>query len=177
MTIVKHQAKCLEPLGDTSAILNLVRFDGSDLGSAIGDLFERSFNSSPPTFPIHFICSLIHHEASVVLGYVHHTRESRYYLGGGMCVDSRAYRRLEAPMRQAIQDLGGIAHWMLDRSCNFLNDREAVFGYVGDRRALNVDLRTNFQTTRHPRLIVRWLGDIPPDADALIDEVHALGPF
>ncbi len=150
-------------------------------------LFSRSFRSEPPDFPRHFVARIEFGAdkstggqsrcLGYTLGYVHHSAMPRCYLGGGMCIDTRAYRALEVSIRTALQNLGGIAHWMLDRSCRFLDDKEAVFGYVGDKRALDVDLRSGFTQTHYPRLIVRWLRTKPSDADALIVEVNAIGPF
>jgi len=157
--------------------IRLSRYNCNNIEPVIGDLFQRSFGSPPPDFPAHFVCLGVENGAESVLGYGHCTVASRYYLGGGMCSDMRAQRRLSASARRAIKDAGGTAQFLVEEIFRTSVDTEAVFAYVGHRGALEIDLRAGFQLTRYKHLIVHWQRGTPADADALIDEVHALGPF
>ena len=148
-----------------------------DAESFAGTLFKRSFNASIPDFPRHYIATYRATTAKVV-GYVHFTKAAEIYLGGGMCIDALYYRHMEPTHRRNIASSGGIAEVMLKECFADLNDRDAVFGYSGDLKAMKVDLRAGFEPTHHPFLIVHWQGTLT-DArkNHLIAEAHAVGLF
>lgn len=157
--------------------LGLARFDSGEIKPIIGDLFERSFRSAPPEFPAHYVCYCKEQDLVSVVGYGHCTISSRYYLGGGMCTDNRALRKLAASTRQAIAGRGSVAQFLIESIFSMSMDKAAVFSYVGHPVALEIDLRSGFQKTKYRHLIVHWQHGVPTDAEALIDEVHAIGPF
>jgi len=112
------------------------------------------------------------------MGYCHFHKQGEVYLGGGMCIDSRAYRRLPADSRREIRRGGGIAYQVLKYAVGQLDDCAAVFGYVGDRRAESVDLKVGFRHTGVPHLIVMWKRKLDERRkQEIIREIAEVGPF
>lgn len=142
-------------------------------------LFRECFGHSVPNHGRHFIAFYTWPDERVeVLGYVNFTAYRNVYRGGGMCVKRGAYRRLPEADRAELRKRGGIAQCLLGSAANVLKDAVALFGYVGDKTAENVDLRAGYQHTGHPHLIVRWQRELDPATRrALVEEVAALGPF
>jgi hypothetical protein len=148
-----------------------------------GELFHRAFGHPVPDYGRHFV--LVHSPVPgeqpsdpSVIAYVHWLPFQDVYLGGGMCVDERAYRRMPKPLFAAVRDQGGLATIVTRESIQLLGDAAAVFGYVGEPRARQADLRTGFSDTGRPNLMVIWRRDLPEDARTrIVDEVAALGPF
>jgi hypothetical protein len=135
-----------------------------------------------PDYPRHFVLvyspSPGSEEAPKVVAYIHQTRGAGYYLGGGMCVDERVYRRMPKWLFEAVRQEGGLATIVTRDSVEQLGDCKAVFGHVGEPRARAADLRTGFVDTEHEHLMVIWRGDPSPDERRqLVDAVAALGPF
>jgi hypothetical protein len=149
----------------------------SGITHIIGDLFDRSFGHAPPSFPTHYLCLIRQNGLLKVAGYGHSTDTARYSLGGGMCAEPRTLRRLTPDARRAIDAKGGVAQFMIERYFELLADKDAFFSYVGHPVALQIDLRSGFLKTQHQHLLVHWPRGAPVDADTLIDEVHAIGPF
>lgn len=148
-----------------------------DAETYAGTLFKRSFNASIPNFPRHYIATYCATTTQVV-GYVHFTKAEEMYLGGGMCIDALYYRRMEAAHRRGIAASGGIAEVMLKECFADLTDRDAIFGYSGDLKAMKVDLRAGFEPTQHPFLIVHWQKALTTARqNHLIAEAHAVGLF
>src|SRR5262249_22945864 len=145
----------------------------------IGDLFRRRFHHDPPDYPKHYVAFYRATPARfVAVGYVHHSTWEDVYLCGGMVIDDRAYRRIPAAHRKIIRDAGGIAEKMLRDTFARLAHAPAIWGYVGDKQALDVDLRAGFIRTDHPHIIVRWNRELPEDEKtARMGRVVALGPF
>ena len=57
-------------------------------------------------------------------------------------------------------------------------EKRGLFGYCGDTKAMNVDLRAGFERTDHPYLIVRWQQPLSAEAmRAQLQAAKALGPF
>jgi hypothetical protein len=157
------------------------------------DLFYESFRIpfpvprehsglSIPTPPEHwwqevafYKWSETHLEAA---GFCNWIRYADCYLCGGMCVRNNFYRRLPREHWVACRERGGIAQIMLEAAFHDLTDCTAWFGYCGDKKAYIVDIRSGYQPTRHPFVIVKWNADL---ADAqkreLEDRIAAIGPF
>ncbi len=163
-------------IGDACS-LGLARLNHGDIKPFIGDLFERSFRSAPPDSPVHYVCYCKEQSGISMVGYGHCTPCPNYYLGGGMCTDNRALRRLSVATRKAISQRGGIAQFLIETIFSMSADKSAVFSYVGHPVALEIDLRSGFQKTKHRHLIVHWTRGAPDNAATMINEVHALGPF
>jgi len=151
----------------------------ADAEPLAGALFQRSFQASIPDFPKHFV--LVASEPSgrvLTLGYVHFTAADNLYLGGGMCVNTRALKWLPRSIRQQLNQQGGVAFTMLSSAVAQLDHCDAVFGYVGHQGAYRIDLAVGFEQTRYPHLIVYWKTDLDPDKQqAIIEQAHQFGPF
>jgi hypothetical protein len=112
------------------------------------------------------------------VGFCNWIRHGDVYLEGGMCVRESVYRRLPREHFRACRERGGIAQMMMETAAGELDDCTAWFGYCGDAKAMAVDLRVGYQTTRHPHVIVKWFRDIPAaEREALVDAIAAIGPF
>jgi len=148
-----------------------------------GDLFRRAFGHPVPDYGRHFVLvySPDPSESSpqpAVIAYVHWLPFKDVYLGGGMCVDERAYRRLPKAVFAGVREAGGLATVVTREAIELLGETPAVFGYVGEPRARQADLRTGFVDTGRPNLMVIWRKDLPEiDRNRIVDEVAALGPF
>jgi hypothetical protein len=155
-------------------LLSVVEVDQPS--STVREMFSRLFNASVPDFPRHFEARYLPAQTSV--GYVHFTALDDVYLCGGLCLDTRAYKQMPASDRARIGQAGGIAEIMLRACFSDLTDKQAVFGYCGDLKALRVDLRAGFQKLDHPYLLVRWTREMTEGMKAsLTESVHRLGPF
>lgn len=149
-----------------------------DVEAHAGDLFRRAFRAEPPKTPRHYVARIDLDGQPRTIGYVHYERLDDVYLCGGMCMDERAFRRLPGERRAALKEAGGVAEQMLRYTFADLASAKAIFGYVGDRRAERVDLRSGFQHTGLPYLIVHWPRRLPrSEQQALIGRVAKLGPF
>src|SRR5438067_10742039 len=112
------------------------------------------------------------------IGFCNWIRFGDAYLAGGLCVREGFYRRLPREDWRECRNRGGIAQIMLTAARSALNERKALFGYVGDRKSMAVSLRCGYERTQHSHLIVNWLQALSPDEKAtLISTVAAIGPF
>jgi hypothetical protein len=140
-------------------------------------LFMRSFRSPPPDFPRHFVAIRRTASGDEVSAYIHFTAWlPGVYLCGGLCVDTRIYRRLSASERRQVADAGSLSRWCTDQSIAALGPKRAVFAYTGDRRSR----RDGFAIGSVPAgryLIVQWHDEPPDERDALVARAEALGPF
>ena len=165
---------------EAQSIADLVHVD--EVGDAefyAGDLFRRRFRQAPPSLPRHFVA--FYREARTryrSIGYVHYSPFEDTFLCGGLVIDDRAYRRIPAPHRAIIKRAGGIAELMLRTTFARLAAAPAIWGYVGDKQAEEVDLRAGFRRTHHPHVMVVWNRDLPEvEKAARLERVIALGPF
>jgi hypothetical protein len=151
--------------------------DQAEVERLAAALFRKSFGDTLPSFPRHFVLRAPDFMADA-LGYVHFTAFDNAYLGGGLCVDAVAFRRLDAPLRAAIRRHGGLGEILMWQALDRLQGADAVFGYVGDRRSLDLNLRIGFEQTDRQHIIVRWLRLLAePERRTLVDRVAAQGPF
>jgi hypothetical protein len=142
-------------------------------------LFQKGFGQQAPDTPRHFELVLKHRRGEpTCMGYVHYTPFEDAYLCGGMTVDAYALRRLPEALRVQVRARGSLAEWLLQDSHAALMPCAAVFGHVGDAKALIVDLRVGFKPTTYEHLYV-WQkpGAVCANLTGLIERVHALGPF
>jgi len=147
----------------------------------VGDLFRRRFNTSAaPDYPRHFVAFYRPAPNTLIpVGYVHQSTWEDCHLCGGLVIDDRLYRRMNAAHRKVIRDAGGIAELLLKESfAKVMPQSIAIWGYVGDKQAEQVDLRVGFRHTHHPHVMVIWNRELS-DAEKTdwIDRVVALGPF
>ena len=141
-------------------------------------LFERSFGAPPPDFPRHFVVRTLRGPEPGVCGYIHYTLfEPGVYLLGGLCVDTRVYRRLASDIRGEIAKHGSLSRWLLAQSIQGLGDKCAIFAFTGNSVSRRDCEALGFVAASGPHLIVQWHAE-PPDARAaLVQRVEALGPF
>jgi len=157
-----------------------IRRIDDDVRPIVGPLFQRLFRADPPDYPIHYVAFVTSDRLrDAPMAYCHFTALDDCYFGGGMCFDDRAFRRLTRDERRDVRDRGGLARLTLGHAIGELTDKLAVFGYVGDKRARDIDESLGFRDTGHPRLIVRWCRDdiAPERRTRLVDAVAELGPF
>ena len=149
-----------------------------DVEPYAGALFRRCFRMAPPAMPRHFVARVDVDGEQRTIGYIHYSKLDDVYLGGGMCIDERVFRRLPAARRESLKRAGGIAEQMLRHTTASLSNAKAIFGYVGDKRAEKVDLRAGFEHTGAAHLIVFWPRPLPrADRQAVVARVAQLGPF
>jgi hypothetical protein len=169
-----------EPPIEAKSIADIVRVEEtSDAEFYAGDLFRRRFGGDPPNYPKHYIAFYRHGRTRYLpVGYIHYTTFEDTYLCGGMVIDDRLYRRVPAAHRKLIKDAGGIAEIMLRETFARLSDAPAIWGYVGNKQAEEVDVRVGFRHTHHPHVMVVWNRDLSEaEKDARLERVIALGRF
>lgn len=153
-----------------------------DDGRAFAEhIFQRKFRESAPDFAHHIVAFHKHRDDHLVpLSYVHFTQHSpTLMLAGGGCTDGRGFALMTEAQRQLVNAAGGLlAHTQLHGFEKFADRCEAFGGYCGDARASAVHASVGYETTRYPNLIVKWHRPLS-DArrDALVEELHAIGPF
>lgn len=149
-----------------------------DVEPYAGALFRRCFRNPPPDVPRHFVALVDTDGEERTIGYIHYSKLDDVYLGGGMCIDERVFRRLPTERREHLKQAGGIAEQMLRHTTASLANAKAIFGYVGDKRAERVDLRAGFAHTGTEHLIVFWPRPLPVDEQrAIVARVARVGPF
>ena len=169
-----------EPPIPARTINDIIRVEEtSDAEFYAGDLFRRRLGSNPPDYPKHYVAFYRKGRSTYVpVGYIHYTVFEDCYLCGGMVIDDRLYRRIPAEHRKIVKEAGGIAEKMLRDTFARLADAPAIWGYVGDKQAEEVDLRAGFIHTDHPHVMVVWNRDLPEQEKAArLARVIALGPF
>jgi hypothetical protein len=169
-----------EPLIEARSIGDILRVEETTSAEYfVGDLFRRKFGGDPPDYPKHFVAFYRAGRATYwPLGYVHYTSFEDTYLCGGMVMDDRLYRRAPNAHRKLIKEVGGVAEFMLRETFARLAHAPAIWGYVGDKQAEEVDARVGFRHTRHPHVMVVWNHDLPEhEKEARLERAIALGPF
>lgn len=112
------------------------------------------------------------------VGFCNWIRYKDVYLEGGLIARRDFYRRLGREHFVACRARGGVAQIVMEHAATQLNDCVAWFGYCGDAKALQVDLRVGYVRTEHPFLIVKWMRELPAaDQRQWIDEITRIGPF
>ena len=149
-----------------------------DAAPLAGELFFRAFAQPIPDFPRHFVlaCSRSD-EQPFALGYVHQTAFESSYLAGGLVVDVWKFRGLSPAEKDEIRERGGMAEWLMTESCRLVHPCDAVFGHIGDPKALIVDTRVGFRPTEYPYLYVLPASAPASELFAISARVAALGPF
>lgn len=162
---------------------HLRTWEVDDAQAVAGELFKRSFGHDIPTYRRHFV--LVYSPppgepdtTPKVVAYVHQRPLDDVYLGGGMCVDAIAYRRMPRWLFDQVKDEGGLATIVTRDSLAMLGDSPAAFGHVGEPRARQADLRTGYVDTGVEHLMVFWrkpLGE--EEKRKIIGKVAAEGAF
>jgi hypothetical protein len=153
----------------------------ADARADAGELFRRSFGHEIPDYPRHFVLLYEPQDrppARRVVAYVHQMPYREVYLGGGMCVDERAYRAFPRWLFARVREEGGLATIVTRDSLAMLGDAPAAFGHVGEPRARQADLRTGYVDTGRPHLMVFWRRPLSDAEKArLIGVAESHGPF
>ena len=140
-------------------------------------LFRRSFGAEPPSIPRHFV-AVPRFDADQVSAYVHFREcEPGVYLCGGLCVDTRVYRRMSAQTRTQLKSAGSLSRWLSDTSIGMLGRKRAVFAYTGNVRSRRDAFALGFELTGHPHLLVQWHDEPQAKRGELLSDVARLGPF
>lgn len=146
----------------------------------IDELFQRKFAKSAPGYGNPAICFYRknnHHFVPVC--YTSFIQYDEVILVGGAMTDGRAFELMEDGLAGQIRESGGIYFHVLRFAFDHFKEQcEAFFGYAGDKRAYQVDMRAGFEPTRHQYLIGHFHKPITQERkDYLIEKVHAFGPF
>ncbi|HET9577393.1 MAG TPA: polysaccharide deacetylase family protein [Usitatibacter sp.] len=162
---------------------HLRTWEVNDARVVAGDLFRRSFGHDVPDYPRHFVCvysppSTEGDTAPKVVAYVHQRPFEDVHLGGGMCVDAVAYRKMPRWLFEQVRDEGGLATIVTRDSLGMLGDSPAGFGHVGEPRARQADLRTGYVDTGVEHLMVYWRKPLSDEEkQRIIAKVAAIGAF
>ena len=148
-----------------------------------GELFMKSFGHPIPDYPRHFV--LVYSPppgagdtTPRVVAYVHQSPYENVYLGGGLCVDERAYRRFPKDLFGEVREEGGLATIVTRDSIAMMGDAVAAFGHVGEPRSRQASIRTGFADTEFPHVMVVWRRDIEEaEKRRVVQKVAVLGPF
>ena len=139
-------------------------------------LFARAFRGPPPEFPRHFVA--LHEPDGALAAYIHYTAfEPGVFLCGGLCVDTRIYRRLERPSREALARAGSLSRWLIDASINALGPSRAVFAYTGNTRSRRDAFAVGYEPAGGKHLLVLWRDEPQAARARLVQRVATLGPF
>lgn len=145
-----------------------------DHANVAAELFRRKFAQEIPDFPKHFVAMI----GERCAGYVHYTPWEGDYLCGGLCIDDRVYRSLDAEQRAWIRERGGIAEIMMRAAHAALSDAPAIWGYIGDKQAEVVDRRVGFVPVAEPYLFAIWQKPLSDEEKAKrVASALKLGPF
>ena len=146
----------------------------------VGKLFRKKFASPPPVMGYHIVAMLKDGEDALhVAGYAHFRVFEDVMLVGGVCTDGEVMRRLLPEQSRQVARAGGVYFNLLKHAfARFADDCNAYFGYCGDTRAEFVNLSAGFQKTEHQYLLANFHKPLNDNLrGALINKVHAIGPF
>ncbi len=143
-------------------------------------IFQRKFKQSVPHFPHHIVTFYRKSwDCFVPVSYLHILPQGDIHLVGGGCTDGRVFGLMTEEQRRQVNEAGGLLlgslRYAFDR---FADQCDAYFGYCGDARAYEIDMKAGFVPTEHDRLIARWHKPLAPERQAeLVRQAHKLGPF
>ncbi|MDA3933926.1 MAG: hypothetical protein PF630_06325 [Gammaproteobacteria bacterium] len=150
--------------------------DGKYFGD---DIIMRKLAVSVPPFGRHVLAFYKHSSKHITpLGYLHISEYATVALIGGGSVDGSSFCDIPDIHCEEIKQIGGVLFQLLTHVFTYYSDRyEAFFGYCGDARAEEVDLKAGFRRTNHPMLLVNYHKDLAEDRKALLlESVVSLGP-
>ena len=168
-------------------------FETKDAARHANALFQESFNSPfpvPVAYPIletqiqpedwhQYVAIYTWPDGTAeCVGFCNFIKYKDVYLEGGLAVQKNFYRRLMKAHFSECSARGGIAQIVMETAATELTDCAAWFGYCGDAKALQVDLRAGYVQTAHPHLLVKWMQPLSAtQKQAWIDEVTRIGLF
>lgn len=145
-----------------------------------GEIFSRKLGGTLPDYGRHLVAFYRHDPLRFTpLGYLNILPHATVALVGGGSVDGRGFGDIPESSRREIRETGGVLYRLLRHAfTEMADDFEAFFGYCGDARAEEVDLKAGFRYTRHPKLLANFHRSLEASRrDQLVDEIFALGPF
>lgn len=145
-----------------------------------GGFFARAFNDQLPNWGHHLLCVYRKsQEHYVPLSYANFAQNENVILVGGAVTNGKAFEHVDPQHATRLREMGGPYLQLLRFGfAKFADQCDAYFGYTGDERALEVDLKAGFEHTRHQYLIVNFHKPLPDATkEELIQKVHAIGPF
>ncbi len=146
----------------------------------VNDLFGRKFGGSAPDYGHSVVCFFRKDSSTFMpLCYVHYHPYDEVILVGGGMTDGKVFAHMDNALSSSIRDSGGIFYHVLKFGFDHFKDQcEAFFGYAGDKRAYEVDLKAGFVPTQHQHLIAHFHKPVSESQRVeLIEKVHALGSF
>ncbi len=146
----------------------------------IDDLFQRKFAHPAPDYGHPVICFYRKSRNHFIpVSYVSFIPYDEVILVGGGMTDGQAFALMTGSLAEEIKQSGGIFYHVLKFAFDHFKDQcEAYFGYTGDQRALEVDMRAGFEPTKHQHLIAHFHQPITKERkNFLIEKIHGIGPF
>ncbi len=146
----------------------------------IDELFQRKFAHAAPNSGNPVICfyrkSCDHY---IPVCYINFLQHDEVILVGGAITDGRAFGHMTGNLAEKIKNSGGTFYHVLKFAFDHFKDRcEAFFGYAGDQRAYEVDMRAGFEPTKYQYLIGHFHKPITLERkNFLIEKIHGIGPF
>jgi len=144
------------------------------------EIFKRKLGGTVPDYGRHVIAFYKHDWTDITpLGYQHVLPHNGVGLCGGGSVDGRAFTRISQEHCQQIYRAGGVLYQLLTYVfTQMADDYSAFFGYCGDKRAEEIDLKAGFKPTKYPLLLANFhkaLSDY--EKDDLIENIYSIGRF
>ncbi len=142
------------------------------------EIIKRKLGVCVPNFGRHVIAFYKHNAKHFTpLGYQHIAEYETVALLGGGSVDGLSFKGIPEAHCDRLREMGGVLYLLLTYVFReYGRQYEAFFGFCGDARAEDVDLRAGFQHTGHPMLLAKYRSDISDDRkNELIHSVLRLG--
>lgn len=132
--------------------------DGSYFGE---EIIRRKLGVGVPEFGRHLIAFYKHNPKHYIpLGYQHIADYETVALLGGGSVDGLSFKDIPEQHCKEIRQAGGVLYQILTFVFREYNKQyEAFFGFCGDARAEEIDLRAGFEHTDHPMLLAIYRDD------------------
>ena len=146
----------------------------------IDELFQRKFNHGAPDFGYPVICFYRKgNDHFLPVCYISFLQHDEVILVGGGMTDGRVFGHMPDDLAETIRESGGIFYHVLKFGFDRFKDQcEAFFGYAGDQRAYEVDLRAGFEPTKYQYLIGHFHKPITLERkNFLIEKIQDIGPF
>jgi len=164
-----------------SDILAVVEIDHA-ANFFVSDIVLRRFNIAQVGGGRHFVA--FYKASPGVLwpvGYVNQSPWEQCYLCNALSTDNVLVRQIPDEHRSIIFDEGGgVAEQLLRHSfAKVMPGSKAIWGYVGNPRAEEVDKRVGLRRIDHPYLMVAWNDDVVREEEKveLISRAIQLGAF
>ena len=146
----------------------------------VSNLFNEKFADHAPEYGEGVVCFYrLNWKRFIPLCYTNFLTYEEVILVGGAMTDGSVFRLMPKSTRDTLKRSGGVYYQVLLFAFEaFKDEGEAFFGYAGDKRAYEIDIRAGFIPTPHEHLIVNFHKPISEGRKIeLIEKIHKLGPF